>query len=194
VPDQWSPKRHQHLEHVHSYMYHDSLICVKWRIIWAMWLIYMCTMTHSFVWNNLSCVRLIYMCDMTHSCVNRKRPARRSPKRHEHLEDLHLYEYHDSFICMTRIICAIWLIYMCDMTHSCMLTHSYAWHNSFTCVTWLIYMCGMTHLHVWHDSFTCVTRPNHVWIDWICLPIFHTNWDVRDDNRLWSLGLGPSNQ
>jgi len=27
------------------------------------------------------------------------------------------------------------------------------WHNSFTCVTWLIYMCNMTHSYVWLDSF-----------------------------------------
>ena len=36
---------------------------------------------------------------------------------------------------------------MCDMTHS------YAWHDSFICVTWLIHMCDMTHSYVWHDSF-----------------------------------------
>ena len=40
--------------------------------------------------------------------------------------------------------------------------HSYVWHDSFTCVTWLthmnqhhnihIHVCDMTHSHVWHDS------------------------------------------
>jgi len=40
---------------------------------------------------------------------------------------------------------------MCDMTHS------YVWHDSFICVTWLIRMCVMTHSHVLHDSFICVT-------------------------------------
>ena len=58
-----------------------------------------------------------------------------------------------------------WLIHMCDMTHS------YVWHDSFTCVTWLIHMCDMTHSCVWHDSFTCVTwlihmcdmTHSHVW-------------------------------
>ena len=38
---------------------------------------------------------------------------------------------------------------MCDMTHS------YAWHDSFICVTWLIHTCDMTHSYVWHDSFIC---------------------------------------
>ena len=57
---------------------------------------------------------------------------------------------------------------MCDMTHS------YVWHDSIICVTWLIHMCDMTHsyvwhgkftcqIHVWHGSFTCVTWQIHVW-------------------------------
>ena len=33
---------------------------------------------------------------------------------------------------------------MCDMTHS------HAWHESFTCVTWVIHMCDMSYSHVWH--------------------------------------------
>jgi len=44
-----------------------------------------------------------------------------------------------------------WLIHTCDMTHS------YVWHDSFICVTGLIHMCDMTHSYVWHDSFICVT-------------------------------------
>jgi len=49
---------------------------------------------------------------------------------------------------------------MCDMTHS------YVWHDSFICVTWLIHMCDMTHSYVWHDSFICVT-----WLMWDVLNI-----------------------
>jgi len=48
-------------------------------------------------------------------------------------------------------MCVTWLIYVCDMTHSCV------WHDSFMCVTWLIHVCYMTHLCVWHDSLMCVT-------------------------------------
>jgi len=29
----------------------------------------------------------------------------------------------------------MWLMHACDMTHS------YMWHDSFTCVTWLIHVC-----------------------------------------------------
>ena len=54
-----------------------------------------------------------------------------------------------SFVWHDSFICVTWLIHMCDMTHS------YVWHDSFICVTWLIHMCDMTHSYVWHDSFTC---------------------------------------
>jgi len=34
------------------------------------------------------------------------------------------------------------------------MTLSYAWLDSFMCVTWLIHVCDMTHSCVWRDSFT----------------------------------------
>jgi len=55
--------------------------------------------------------------------------------------------------------CVTWLI----LIHICDMTHSYAWHalficvTSFVCVTRLICLCDMTHSYVWHDSFTRVT-------------------------------------
>jgi len=60
-----------------------------------------------------------------------------------------------------------WLIHTCDMTHS------YVWHDSFIRVTWLIRTCDMTHSYVWHDSFvhvtwlirTCDMTYSHVWHD-----------------------------
>jgi len=33
--------------------------------------------------------------------------------------------------------------------------HSYVWHDSFICVTWLIHVCDLTHSCVWLDSFIC---------------------------------------
>jgi len=61
----------------------------------------------------------------------------------------------------------IWLIHTCDMTNS------HAWHDSFIDVTCLIHMCDMTHAHVWHDWFTRMTwlihrydmSHSHVWCD-----------------------------
>ena len=37
----------------------------------------------------------------------------------------------------------------------CDILHSYVWDDSFTCVTWLIYMCDIT-------QFVCVTWPIHM--------------------------------
>jgi len=42
------------------------------------------------------------------------------------------------------------------------MTHSYVWHDSFICVTWLIHMFNRTHSYVWHDSFICVTWLIHM--------------------------------
>ena len=52
-----------------------------------------------------------------------------------------------SYVWHDSFICVTWLIHMCDKTRS------YVWHDSFVCVTWLIRMCDMTHSYVWHDSF-----------------------------------------
>jgi len=56
-----------------------------------------------------------------------------------------------SYVWHVTFMCVTWLMRMCDTIHSDV---SY---NSFLCVTWLIYMCDMTHSYVWHDSFLCVT-------------------------------------
>jgi len=52
--------------------------------------------------------------------------------------------------------CVTWLIHICDMTHS------YVWHDGFTCVTWLIHMCDITHSYVWHDALIRVTWRIHI--------------------------------
>ena len=69
--------------------------------------------------------------------------------------DMHLYVWHDSFICVT------WLIRMCDMTHS------YVGHDSFICVTWLMLTRDTTPSNVWYDSFVCVTWPTHMCVTWL---------------------------
>jgi len=57
-----------------------------------------------------------------------------------------------SYVWHDSFICGTWLFHMWDMTHS------YVWHDSFICVTWRIHMCDMTHSYVWQDSFACVTH------------------------------------
>jgi len=167
----------------HSYVWHDSFICVTW--LNHMCDIHMCDTTHSYVWHDsFICAWLIHMCDMTRSRVR------------------HSYVWHDSFICVT------WLIHMCDMTHSHVWHDSLIWHEhtsphwadhqlcdttpfigvtwlnlmcdmtqtgttiieyTTNCVTWRIHMCTwltrecdihtceMTHSYMWHDSLMCAT-------------------------------------
>ena len=87
---------------------------------------------------------------------------------------------------------------MCDMrTHSdvAQLIRD-AWHASFTCVTWLIYMrvtrwltqmwhnsflmCGMTHSYVWHDSLIMcdVMTHSYVWHETLITRDTMTHSDV----------------
>jgi len=73
---------------------------------------------------------------------------------------------------------------MCDMTHS------YVWHDSFICVTWLIHMCDMTQSYVWTDLSICVTwliqtcgmtylYVWHVWYHWlICVTWLNLRFDM----------------
>jgi hypothetical protein len=42
------------------------------------------------------------------------------------------------------------------------MTHSYVWHDSFTCVTWLIHMCDMPYSYMCQDASTCVTGLMHM--------------------------------
>jgi len=117
----------------HSYVWHDSRMCVTWHVwhdscICVKWLMHMCDMTHSHVWrDSFICVTwLIHMCDSTHS-----------------------YVWQDSFICVTG------RIHRCDMTHSFHIpttppsgvalgasdmTYWYVSHASFIRVTWNIHM------------------------------------------------------
>ena len=157
----------------HSYVWHDSFICVTW-------LIHMCDMAISYVWRVtrpiLPLTRLIYLCDVRSGVII-------CGTWLFHMCDMtHSYVWHDSFVCVTRL------------THTCDMTHSYAWPDELTCVTWLIhitdtYTCtghwmrssgfyslicvtGLIHMcahirdstysYVWPDWLTCVTWPIHI--------------------------------
>jgi len=59
-------------------------------------------------------------------------------------------------------------------------THSYAWHDSFICMTWLILMRDMTNLFTWHASrcglYGLERTSSH----------FATSWQLRT----WGLCVG----
>ena len=63
-----------------------------------------------------------------------------------------LHIWYESFMWLnvTSLICVVWLIYVCDVTHL------RAWYNSFLRATWLIHVCGWTHPYVWNDhTYIC---------------------------------------
>jgi len=51
-----------------------------------------------------------------------------------------------------QFICVTWVIHTCDMTHS------HVWHDSFTCVTWLMHTCDTT------DFTFDITAMAHIWM------------------------------
>jgi len=147
-----------------------SISCVRLVCTCVAWLIYMCGMTHLYVWHDFlyACVWCgLFVCATwrIHTCVV-----------------TNLYECHGALL---RVA---WRIHMCDMTHSCVRRDLFIWQVLMvycddlviTCVTWFIHMCDMTHLYahvcmcdmcdvIWPCS-SCVRHDScmhmwHVWCD-----------------------------
>jgi len=177
----------------HSYVRHDSFVCVTWLIVrggererdsfmCGTWLINVWDMTHS--------------CDdMTHAYMWSDSPLRwvTSHICMSHGVTSHICMSHDdSFICEDA-----------NVTHSCVrrdspgeveegnvthsyVTHSYFRHDLFVCATWLLHFCDVTyscarcesqweveggtmsHSYVRHDSFIFhVRRDSSIWQAWL---------------------------
>ena len=56
----------------------------------------------------------------------------------------------------------------CDLSHTCVTQLTYTCGATRLYLTWLMHMCDMTHVHVWHDSSTCVTWLMHSWRMHMC--------------------------
>jgi len=179
----------------HSYVRHDSFICVTW-------LIHMCDMTHSYVWHDsFICVTwLIHLCHDSFICLT-------------WLVDmcnvtdlrLHLFAKEPLIIelfCGKRYmkirhpmtlrhpVCVTWAIGDANVGLFWEnvglfwenVSDVYVWHDSYmllklVCVwdTWLIHVCDMTHWFVRRDLFICVT-----WLFQMCDSTFVccSNWCV----------------
>ena len=137
----------------HAYARHDSFIQ------YVTWLIHYCDMTHSYVWrdssihvthpcmwhdSSINVAWLIHMCDVTHPCV-----------------------WHDLFIRVAWLIYVtidflhILNIFKMCMRHVMISIIKYTWCRklAFICVTWLTHSCDMSHSYVWHDSYKWQTHP-----------------------------------
>jgi len=191
----------------HSYMWHDSIICVKW-------LIHICDMTHSYVWCDsfIYGTRLNRICNMTHCCVGTMSLSSLRPLKMAvcvtwliRMYDMtHLYQWHDSFMCVTWLIAvraqclgsilnllkgqpkwhkivSLCGIYKCDMTYH--MPNMTRWSVGTMCwlsigPTWLIHMCDVTHSYVWHDSFLYLTSLVPAWLrGHFILVIQETSWN-----------------
>ena len=90
-------------------------------------------------------------------------------------------------VCRLAFICVTWLIHVNGkisyVTH-CDMNHSYAWQDSFICVTGLIHLCDMTPSFVWHDSFICVTNLIHV-CDTTHSYVWHDSFTRRPTHKNW---------
>jgi len=137
----------------HSHVWHESFIRVTWLIR------HMCEMADSYGWHDSFIsvwhVSFIYVWNDFFICER---------WRSNFLADFHdlieidicvnvnwnVWMWHDADACIRLT----WRIHMC----TCDVTRSYAWHNSFTCAIWLIYMCDITHSHVQQIFLTYATR------------------------------------
>jgi len=106
-----------------------------------------CSIALPYVCMSLIYTSLIYTCDTCKSRIY-----------------VTIYMSHELYLCMSLVYTS--LIYTCDtckshaymsLIYTCFMTHSYAWHDSYIPVTWLIHMRDMTHIYLWHDLFICVT-------------------------------------
>jgi len=169
-------------------VWHDSFICVIWR--WNLKSPHMYHVTHMNVSSHINMALLAYKRDQWDFYTSRKQ------------------DRWDLSVSLDLIMCVTWLIHSCDsetwevfiskseftvhrlqpvtwLVHTCDMTHSYVWHDSFICATWLATWlwcvcvcvcvrvcvdhdpmtptCDMTRSYVWHDSFICVP-----WLVYLC--------------------------
>jgi len=171
----------------HSYVWHDSFICVTWLIHMGhhscrTWLIH--TWHDSFIWDTThvghdSSIRDLsysyvshYLLQSTVAALERVMSSARSATQLQH----HCNSVGLHVPLQSAVAAGAAEGRLCGMTRSCVwhdsfihggqdscicdIAHSYMWHGSF--VTWLIRLCGMAHSYMWHGSFIYVTWLIHI--------------------------------
>jgi len=151
----------------HSYIWHESFICVTW-------LIRIRDMTDACMWDvtrRAAFIAYLYVWTATHcntGCIYLLNASQRIVKHLQHTATHCNTLQHTATHCNTGCMVHLLPIYMCA---------------SFICVTWLIHVCDMTHSYVRHNSFIYVTWPVHTWdktrlrVTWGNYPLFRENTD-----------------
>jgi len=129
-----------HVRHVNvsrSHVFTRSHVCHVNVCGWHVRLVHLSDVTHSHVCGHDSFITGGYCSTLRDFCLHLSAVLRRK------MGNLRMY---------LRLVCCV---YLCGMTHF------FAWHDSFSRVTWLIHMCEVTQSHAWHGSFTsAVLRRN----------------------------------
>jgi len=162
---------------------HDSVIYVTW-------LIQKCDMTYSYIWRDSCTQRCEAIIALRHLDWGKITPhiwmrhvahvnaeCGSGDMTYSYVWHDYLYMWHESFIKRREAIIAqrhfdsgevtshIWMRHVAHVNGACGsgdMTHSYVWHDSYICMTWLIHKCDMTRTRKWHDLFACVTRLIHM--------------------------------
>ena len=131
------------LKEWHLLVWNDWLICITW-------LFHVCDMTHLRVWRDSltwivteNYLKDWHLLTVTPIFEFMRHVTRMNKSRHawvmSHAWMSHVTHMNQSHHTNGRGIA--WKNDIC----SCDMTYSYAWHDSFICVTWLIYVCDMYH-------------------------------------------------
>jgi len=174
----------------HSYVWHDSFMCVPW-------LVHTCDMMHS-----LSSWRTTFL---SWAAVF----ARDSWHMYEYkwirvmsneYESWHMYECKwirvMSHVQMSQVthVTELWHMYECKWIR--VMSHVQMSHLQrrlpFARVTWLVFICihtcAIIRSHVWLDTFVRVGMPHDVWHDpFICVTCHTHEWGIPHTKMIYSL-------
>jgi len=174
----------------HSYVWHDSFICVTWPIhmcvhhlgnvhdsfICMTWPIHTCDMTYSYAWHDpFICVTWpIHMRDMTHSYVWHD-PSICVPYLTLICDMTHSYERVVSHSSMSNVAhmrhTQRWVVFPYCHTHECVTSHlcyTHKWVSSWVSIIthfYMIYTCDVTHtsnsIHMSRTWMSHITYLSH---------------------------------
>jgi len=134
----------------HSVVWHDLFRCaIGWEMVWChvqdmawRYFVFVGLVSFGVFW--IMCVTwLIQTCDMTHPHVwhDLFRCAVGWEMECCHVQDMAWH--HLVFVRRGNIF-----VLFCWLIHTCDVTYSYVWHDTFIRVTWLIHTCDMTRSYV----------------------------------------------